>query len=165
MRRALALTVRSWLVAGVIAGAACAAVPAVANASPDDLVTGAGEVDFGTLGRVDFTGHGNATDAHGMMRIDIPAFIGDVEGRIDCVNVEGNRANISGTFAQPPVAFPDVEYFLLSITDNGPPSARNAMPDTVVGAFSFAPEDCAAFPFSAGAAFVRGNVTVEDMTP
>jgi hypothetical protein len=165
MRRALALVVRPWLVAAAVAGAACATVPAVASATPDDLVTGAGEVDFGTLGRVGFTGHGTATDAHGTMRIDIPTFIGDVEGRIDCVNVQGSRANISGTFAQPPVAFPDVEYFLLSITDNGPPSATNAMPDTVVGAFSFAPEDCAAFPFSAGAAFVRGNVTVKDMTP
>ncbi len=128
-------------------------------------MTAAGEVDFGTLGRVGFTGHGTTTDAHGTMRIDIPAFIGDVEGRIDCVNVQGNRANISGTFAQPPVPFPNVEYFLLSITDNGPPSAKNAMPDTVVGAFSFLPEDCATFPFSAGAAFVRGNATVKDMTP
>jgi hypothetical protein len=167
MRRARALVVAClWLVAGVVAVGTCAAVPAVASAAPDDLVSGAGEVDFGTLGRVSLTGHGTATDAQGTMRIDIPAFLGDAAyGTIDCVNVQGNRANVSGRFAQPPVAFPTVEYFLLSITDNGPPSAGNALADTAVGAFSFAPEDCAAFPFSTGGAFVRGNVTVKDMTP
>jgi len=142
-----------------------AAVPAIAGAAPDDLVTGAGQVDFGTLGTVRFSGHGTVTDAHGVMRIDIPGQIGDVEGSIDCVNVQSNRANISGTLAEPPVALPAVKYFLLSITDSGPPSANDAMPDTLGGAFSFAPEDCAAFPFGPGAAFTQGNATIKDMTP
>src|SRR3954453_17951027 len=68
MRSARALVVaRLWLVAGGVAVGSCAAVPAGASAAPDDLVSGAGEVDFGTLGRVSFTGHGTATEAHGTM--------------------------------------------------------------------------------------------------
>jgi hypothetical protein len=142
-----------------------AAVPAIAGAAPDDFVTGAGQVDFGTLGTVRFSGHGTPTDAHGMMRIDIPGLTGEVEGSIDCVNVQGNRANISGALAEPPVGLPTVEYFVLSVIDRGPPSANDPMPDALGGVFSFAPEDCATFPLSAGAPFTRGNATVKDLTP
>src|SRR5690349_17757629 len=90
-----------------------AAVPgmdsAPVTAAPQDQVTGSGQVDFGEIfGQMIVDGHGPSADAHGHMKIqipDLPAFA-DVDVNIDCVNVVGNIAVVSGTVVNPDPSSP-----------------------------------------------------------
>lgn len=94
---------------------------APASAAPQDQVTGSGQVDFGGIsGQMIVDGHGTPTDAHGHMKIqipDLPAFA-DVDVNIDCVNVVGNIAVVSGTVVNPDPSSP-FRFAHARVQDNG----------------------------------------------
>ena len=96
---------------------------APASAAPQDQVTGSGQVDFGgSPGQTIVNGPGTPTDAHGQLKIQIPGLpaFADVDVNIDCVNVVGNIAVVSGTVVEPDPSSP-FRPGHASFQDNGTP--------------------------------------------
>src|SRR4051812_37834059 len=93
------------------------------GAAPQDQGTESGQVDAGGVaGQTSADGHGTPTDPHGHMKIqipDIPAFA-DVDVTIDCVNVVGNIAVVSGTVVNPDPSSP-FRYAHAGFQDDGTP--------------------------------------------
>ena len=93
------------------------------SAAPQDQVTGSGQVDCGGIsGQMDVHGPGTPTDAHGHMRIqipDLPAFA-DIDVDIDCVNVVGNIAVVSGAVVNPDPSRP-FRFTHAGFPDDGTP--------------------------------------------
>jgi hypothetical protein len=150
-----------------IAVAALAAVPAAAQAAPQDFTSGSASYECSQDCGADlmWTGHGTPADARGHARIDQPSVFIDSKQTVDCVDVDGNRATISGRLAKPSGAT-DGEFFAIYVEDNGPPVKDDPVPDRIHVGYHFMPIDCTLgnefapiFPVS------RGNVVVMDRTP
>src|SRR5687768_10323960 len=100
-------------------GALCglALLPATASADPRDFASGAFRlVVLGTEIKVNFTGHGTPLDARGQIHFDAaaPSNFAGVVGRVDCVNVAGNRADITGEVRRADTG--EWESFFLGVT-------------------------------------------------
>ncbi len=111
-RPALVLACLLALTAILAVGAPAAAAPGV------DSAVGSGHLADG--GRFQFNAKGDPTEASGHIRYDI-LFQGapwaESKGTVECLDVVGNVATISGTFDDP--ASTALPYFLLVIIDNG----------------------------------------------
>ncbi|HET8958840.1 hypothetical protein [Nocardioides sp.] len=138
-----------------------AATGTPASAAPRDFVSGSGKFDSELgVGQANFTGHGSATDANGVIRLRVPGTDERVRARVSCVAVDGNRAAISGTLTEPTESgSTDV---VLHVADNGRP--RDTA-DTIGWAFSTGPIDCTTFLAGVENVVTRGNVVVKDRTP
>jgi hypothetical protein len=141
------------------------AVPAAASAAPQDFASGAGDLSFGFgAGHISFTGHGTPTDAYGQVHFDIPGSVifERLKGKVNCVFVNGNEANLSGELNRGPAGAPEFRFFLITVRDNGNPS--NATPDQADAEVSGSPISCVS-PVFAFSPFSQGNVVVQDNTP
>lgn len=150
-------------------GALCglALLPATASAGPRDFASGAFRLQaLGTEIKVNFTGHGTALDAWGQIHFDAPAPSGfaGVVGRVDCVNVAGNRADITGEIRRQDTG--NFEMFILGVTDND--VVAGGLPDqATLVILSGAPLPCPlpGGPFGGIAPIEQGNIVVKDNTP
>jgi hypothetical protein len=144
------------------------AIPAAASAAPEDFASGAGDLSFpGRLGpgHISFTGHGTPTDAHGQIHIDIPGsvFFESLKGKVNCVFVNGNEANLSGELTRGPAGPPAPRFFVLFVRDNGNPSGATRDQADVAVSFD-SPISCVR-PSFAFSPFFHGNAVVKDNTP
>ena len=165
-------------VAGVVPAAAAAELEYALSqplldliaATPEsrDLAVGEGklEVAFGEREQVTFAGHGTPSDARGNATYHAsgPVFQASEHGTVDCVNVVGNHAALSGKFDEPIVlgGEPAGQYFVVLVEDNGEPSATNPDPDRARLIPSTQREDCTdsfALAF-ASLPVMQGNVVV-----
>jgi hypothetical protein len=141
--------------------------PTAASADPRDMASGAGtfmSFDQGPV-KVNFTGHGTPTDASGQVHIDWPGLAGfaDLKGKVDCLNVNGRDAALSGELDEPAhTPFGDFPYFHLSVRDNS--ESGDDPPDQVGLVLSPVPFSCL-IAEGAPIPFERGNVVVRDNTP
>lgn len=122
-------------------------------------------------GQVVFSAHGNPLDAHGHVRFDDEGGSFQARGTVDCVNVDVNRAVISGTFDEVetlPGPFDD-PVFILIVEDNGEPSSHNLTPDRVAPIPVDGPvdPDCGLDLGGPLPIFevLQGNVVVKDRSP
>lgn len=107
------------LTAVLVVGASVTAAPGV------DSAVGSGHLADG--GRFQFNAKGDPSDASGHVRYDIlfqGAPFAESKGTVECLDVVGNIATISGTFDDP--AHTALPYFLLVIIDNGKGPADQA---------------------------------------
>jgi hypothetical protein len=129
------------------------------NAAPRDFASGSGKINFGgTLGHVNFTGHGTPTEANGQIRFDLEnSPFESVEATVDCVSVTANRAAISGTLRKPSGVF---THILIYVEDNGQPQDGT---DRATGIMTNAPIPCAGTEnVLTGDPVEQGNVIVRD---
>ncbi|MGC5169594.1 hypothetical protein ACLQ2Q_02975 [Microbacterium sp. DT81.1] len=113
MRKVIAVTLSAL---GIIVWSATPA-----TAATEDFVAGSGAVIFagGSPGHVRVVGYGTTTDAHGRYKIHIPdhPLYQDVAGTIDCVNVVGNEAVVSGPVTSA-ASSDGYDYVIMGIRDN-----------------------------------------------
>ena len=86
---------------------------------------------------VTFGAAGTAKKADGRARLDL-SNLGTLEGVVDCLDVEGNRATLSGTLDRPVDGY--YTHFALVAEDNGP--AQQPSADTYWPFISHAPIPC-----------------------
>jgi hypothetical protein len=150
-----------------IAIGALGLAPAAASAAPQDFTSGSASYECVQTCGADlmWTGHGTPADAWGQARIDQPGVFIKSKATVDCVDVDGNRATISGRVEEPSGAT-DGEFYAIQVEDNGPPAKNDPEPDRIHVGYHFIPIDCTLanefppiFPVS------RGNVVVMDRTP
>ena len=130
------------------------------SAAPRDFASGSGKINFGgTLGHVNFTGHGTPTTANGQIRFDLEdSPFESVEASVDCVSVTDNRAAISGTLRRPSGVF---THILIFVEDNGQPQGT----DRATGIMANGPIPCAGTEnVLTGDPLEQGNVIVRDNT-
>ncbi len=84
-----------------------------------------------------FEAAGTPKKANGRARFDLSG-LGTLEGAVDCLDVEGNRATLSGTLDRPADGY--YTHFALVVVDNGPTQQPSA--DTYWPGISHAPIPC-----------------------
>jgi hypothetical protein len=150
-----------------IAVAALAAAPAAASAAPQDFTSGSASYECQQDCGADltWTGHGTPADARGQARIHQPSVFIHSKATVDCVDVDGNRATISGRVEEPSGAT-DGPFYAIRVEDNGPPTKNDPEPDRIDVGYHFIPIDCSlANEFPATFPVSRGNAVVMDRTP
>ena len=101
-----------------------------ASGSGTSLVNGA-DLPFA------FDAQGSPKRATGRVQFDLPG-LGTLAGAVDCLDVEGNRATLSGTLDQPVADY--YTHFAIVSEDNGP--AQQPSADTYWPFISHAPIPC-----------------------
>jgi hypothetical protein len=84
-----------------------------------------------------FEAAGKPRNARGRAQFDLPG-LGTLSGAVTCLNVDGNRATLSGTLDQPVDGY--YTHFALVVEDNGP--AQQSSADTYWPFISHAPIPC-----------------------
>lgn len=132
-----------------------------ALAAPQDLAAGAGKFPNGT--HFGFSAHGVPGDAKGNAFFELgPA--GKVHADVDCLNVQGNKAAVSGFLKQPVLG---TSRYILLIEDGGSPSKNNPTPDRgyFILEYLAPPADCGFYNFLSvpnGTPIVQGNWEIKD---
>ncbi len=132
-----------------------------ALAESEDLASGAGK--FPNRTHFGFTAHGEPGDARGNAFFEIgPA--GKIHADVDCLNLQGNKAALSGTLKEP--AFGTDRYILL-VEDGGQPTKSNPAPDRGYFILNYQPPraDCGYGYFlsvPSGTPIVQGNWELKD---
>ena len=149
----------TMLVAALLLGAGA---PAGTVAAPTDQATGSAKNARGD--DMNVSAHGVLTDARGHVTLYFGSVGFRTKGDVNCLNVVGNRAAVSGTLNETLPGFPSFTDFILLLEDNG--SGRKDPPDRFVQIISNGPSDneCGLTEFDAFALspVVQGNIELKN---
>ena len=138
---------------------------ATAGAAAEDSATGSGKAPNGAQWIV--SAHGTPADARGNVIVETGPNLQKQKASVDCLNVQGNRAAISGETQDPITGTQGATRYVLIITDEGQgknppdratffarPAGQPKEPDCGFSEFGG--------PFGGGVPAAQGNFEIKD---